>query len=140
MANEIRDAKDGLGTLLSTIAGLKLLDYPAESVHEFPAAVVLFESRNAVHTLGGSSFTGRIKVMLLVSSADTKQAYDTLDQYMDPLGTTSIEAAVDADNTWNAKVDDGRLVSIDNVGNRRLWGGLYVAADFHFEFIKSVAS
>jgi hypothetical protein len=139
MANEVRDAKDGLGTLLSTIAGLKVLDYPA-AVHEFPAAVALFESRNAVHTLGGSSFTGRIKVVLLVSSADTKQAYDALDQYMDPLGTSSIEAAVDADNTWNAKVDDRRLVSIDNVGSRKLWGGLYVAADFHFEFVKSVAS
>ena len=58
---------------------------------------------------------------------------------MDPLGTTSIEAAVDADNTWNAKVDDGRLMSIDDVGNRKLWGGLYVAADFHFEFVKSVS-
>ena len=139
MANEIRDAKDGLATQLSTITGLKVLDYPAESVHEFPAAVVLFESRNAMQTLGGSTFSGRIKVMLLVSSADTQQAYDTLDQYMDPLGNSSIEAAVDGDNTWGSKVDDGRLVSIDKVGGRKLWGGFYVGADFHFEFVKSVA-
>jgi hypothetical protein len=116
VANEIKDAKDGLGTRLSTISGLKVLDYPAESINEFPAAVVLFESRDSIQTLGGSSFTEKIKVVLLVSSANTQQAYDTLDQYMDPMGTNSIEAAVDGDNTWDSKVDDGRLVSVDNVG------------------------
>jgi hypothetical protein len=102
-------------------------------------AVVLFESRDALQTLGGSTFAGRIKVVLLVSTADTQQAYDTLDQYMDPLGASCIEAAVDADNTWNAKVDDGRLVSVDKVGQHRLWGGTYVGADFHLEFVKSVS-
>ena len=139
MANEIRDAKDGLGSLLSNIAGLKVLDHPADSINEFPAAVALFESRDAIETLGGSSFTGKILVMLLVSSAHTKEAYDTLDQLMDPLGTSSVEAAVDADNTWGGNVDDGRLVSVDNVGQRKLWGGFYVGADFHFRFVKGVA-
>ena len=139
MANEIKDAKDGLGTLLSTISGLKVLDYPADSVSEFPAALVLFESRDATETLGGSTFLGRVKVIVLVSSASTKEAYDTLDLFMDPLGTSSVEAAVDADNTWGGKVDDGRLAKVDNVGQRRLWGGLYVGADFHFRFAKGVS-
>ena len=139
MANEIKDAKDGLASLLSNIAGLKVLDYPADSVSEFPVAVVLFESRDAMETLGGSSFSGKIKVVLLVSSANTQEAYDTLDQFMDPLGTSSVEAAVDADNTWGGNVDDGRLVSVDSVGRRKLWGGHYVGADFHFRFAKSVA-
>ena len=140
MANEIRDAKDGLGTLLAGISGLKVLDYPPAALHEFPAAVLLFESRDARQTLGGSSFAGKIKVVLLVLSANTQQAYDSLDGYMDPLGANSIEATVDADNTWGAKVDDGRLVSIANVGHRKLWGGWYVGADFHFEFVKKVTT
>ena len=139
MANELRDAKDGLGTLLSNIAGLRVLDYPADSINEFPAAIVLFESRDTIETLGGSSFTGRVKVVLLLSSANTKEAYDTLDGFMDPLGANSIEATVDADNTWDGKVDDGRLVSVDNVGQRKLWGGVYVGADFHFRFAKGVS-
>ena len=139
MANEIKDAKDGLASLLSGISGLKVLDYPAGTINEFPAAVVLFESRDAMQTLGGSSFAGKIKVVLLVSSADTQQAYDTLDQYMDPLGSNSVEAAVDGDNTWGGNVDDGRLTSVGNVGHRKLWGGYYVGADFHFEFVKSVS-
>ena len=139
MANEIRDAKDGLGSLLSNITGLRVLGHPADSINEFPVSVVLFESRDAIETLGGSSFAGKIKVVLLVSSAHTKEAYDTLDLYMDPLGTSSVEAAVDADNTWGGKVDDGRLVSVDNVGQRTLWGGFYVGADFHFRFVKGVS-
>ena len=139
MANEIRDAKDGLGTLLSNISGLRVLDYPADSIHEFPVAVVLFESRDAIETLAGSTFTAKVKAVLLVSSASTQQAYDTLDQYMDPPGTNSVEAAVDADNTWGGNVDDGRLLSVDNVGQRKLWGGSYVGADFHFRFTKSVS-
>ena len=139
MADEIKDAKDGLVTRLSSITGLKVLDYPADSVNEFPVAVVLFESRDAIETLGGSSFSGRIKVILLVSSANTKEAYDTLDEFMAPLGTNSIEAAIDGDNTWNSKVDDGRLLSVDNVGQRKLWGGNYIAADFRVGFVKGVS-
>ncbi len=46
---------------------------------------------------------------------------------------------MDADTTWGASVDDGRLVSIDNIGQRKLWGSLYVAADLHLRFTKSVA-
>ena len=72
MANEIRDAKDGLGTLLSNISGLRVLDYPADSIHEFPVAVVLFESRDAIETLAGSTFTAKVKAVLLVSSASTQ--------------------------------------------------------------------
>ena len=139
MANEIKNAQDGLATLLSNISGLRVLDYPAASVNELPAAVVMFESRDATETMGGSSFSGKIKVVLLVSSASTQEAYDTLDGFMDPLGSSSIEAAVDADNTWGSNVDDGRLVYIDNVGQRKLWGGVYLAADFHFQFVKSVS-
>ena len=138
MANEIKNAKDGLGTLLAGISGLRVLDHPADSINEFPAAVVLFESRDAMETLGGSTFVGKIKAVLLVSSANTLQAYDTL--YMDPLGSSSVEAIVDADNTWGGNVDDGRLVSVDNVGQRELWGGTYVAADFQFRFTKSVSA
>lgn len=129
----------GQASLLSNISGLRVLDYPADSVSEFPVAVVLFESRDTQETLGGSTFVGEIKVVLLVSSANTFHAYDTLDLFMDPLGTSSIEASVDADNTWGGNVDDGRLVSVDNVGQRRLWGGIYVGADFHFRFTKAVA-
>ena len=136
MANEISDAKDGLVTILSAISGLSVLGHPADSISEFPAAVVMFESRDASDTLAGSDFTGELKVVLLVSSSNTKEAYDTLDSFMDPLGANSIEAVINDDVTWGGKVDDGRLVSVNNVGLRSLWGGGYIAADFHIRFVK----
>ena len=138
MAGEIRDAIRGLGELLSNIEGLRALDYPADSIGEFPAAVVLFEGRDPLDTLGGGGFAGRIKVTLLVASANTREAYDALDEFMAPQGAKSVEAAVNADNTWHKTVDDGRLLTLDNVGPRKLHGGSYVAADFHFRFIKSI--
>ena len=55
------------------------------------------------------------------------------------LGASSVEVAVDADNTWGGNVDDGRLVSIDNIGQRKLWGAYYVGADLHLRFVKSVS-
>lgn len=139
MANELRDARDGLASLLSGIAGLRVLDQPPESVSELPAAVIMLESRDAALTLGSKSFIGRIKVVLLVASADRQEACDTLDQFMDPLGASSIEAAVSADPTWNGAVDDGRLVGIENIGPRKLWGGHYIGADFRFRFVKQAS-
>ena len=124
--------------LLATISGLRVLDHPVDSISEFPAAVVMFESRDASDTLAGSDFKAELRIVLLVSSSNTKEAYVTLDSFMDPLGAKSIEAAINADATWGGKVDDGRLVSINNVGQRKLWGGTYIAADFHIRFVKGV--
>ena len=128
MVDEINNAKDGLSALLATIPGLRVLDYPADSVNELPAAMVLVESRDAAGALGGGAFTGSIKVVLLVSSANTRQAYDTLNRFIDPLGPRSVEAAV----------DDGRLLSVDNIGPRKLAGVSCAGADFHLRFVKSL--
>ena len=138
MVDEINNAKDGLSALLAAIPGLRVLDYPADSVNELPAAMVLVESRDAAGALGGGAFTGRIKVVLLVSSANIRQAYDTLNRFIDPLGPQSVETAVDADNTWGGAVDDGRLLSVDNIGPRKLAGVSCVGADFHLRFVKTI--
>ena len=141
MASEIANAKDGLSTLIGNISAIRqVFDYPPEDVHEMPAMVLLFEGRDTEQTMGGSTFQGTIRGTLLVSSASTKQAFDELDAYMEPLGTNSIEAAVDADTTWDSAVDTGRLISVENVGYRDIGGGRYAAADFVFEFVKQVAT
>ena len=141
MASEIANAKDGLGTLVGNISSVRqVFDYPPEDIHEMPAFVLLFEGRDTEQTLGGSTFQGTIRGTLLISAASAKQAFDELDAYMEPLGTNSVEAAVDADNTWGGTVDTGRLQSVENVGYREIGGGRYAAADFVFEFLKQVAT
>ena len=141
MASEIANAKNGLGTLIGNIAAVKqVFDYPPEDIHEMPAFVLLFEGRDTEQTLGGSTFQGTIRGTLLLSSSSTKQAFDELDAFMEPLGTNSIEAAIDADTTWGSTVDTGRLISVENVGYREVGGGRYAAADFVFEFLKQVTT
>ena len=139
MANEIRAAMDGLASLLEGVPGLRVHRQPPPVLNELPAAVVLFESRGASRTLGGTGFAGRIRVVLAVSAAEASVGFDRLYDFMGPSGESSIEAAAASDPTWGGSVDDGRLASIDNAGRRRLWGGEYVAADFHFELVKGGA-
>ena len=136
MANEIRAAVDGLASLLEGVPGLRVHRQPPAALNELPAAVVLFESRGASGTLGGAGFAGRIRVVLAVPAADASDGFDRLYDCMAQSGESSIEAAAASDPTWGGSVDDGRLVSIDNAGRRRLWGGEYLAADFHFDVVK----
>ena len=138
MGGEVEEAMGGLASRLETIAGLRVLTHPPASVGELPAAVLLFESREPALTLSGSAFSGSIKAVLLAGPADAAGAFEALGGFMGAKGVGSVEAAVEADNTWGGSVDYGRLVSMGNVGRRKLWGGMYAAADFQFAFTKSV--
>lgn len=129
-------ARAGLQRLLSAVPGLRVVDRADGPVDELPAAVVLVEGREAGLTLGRGASIGGMRVVLLAAPADSGRAYDTLDRYIGPSGPHSIEAAVSADGTWGGSVDDGRLVSIDGVGPRKLRGGAYLAADLHFRYVK----
>ena len=137
MANEIRDAKMGLAAALSDIDGLRVFAHMPESVNEFPAAIVRLESRESVETLGGGAVRGSMRVELLVSAADARQADETLLAYIEPSGASSIEAAASADRTWGGAVDDSRLLSVDNICARKTGGMKSAGADFHFWFVVS---
>lgn len=137
MANEIGEAKRGLAAALAAIDGLRVFDYMPDGVHELPAAVVRLESRERVETLGGGAVRGSLRVEALVSAADARQAEETLAAFIEPLGARSIEAAASADPTWGGAVDAGRLVSVDNIGRRKVGGMSCVGADFHFGFVVS---
>ena len=137
MANEISEAKKGLAAALSGIDGLRVFDYMPDSLHEFPAAIVHLESRDSVGTLGGITIRGSLRVEVLVSTADARQATETLDAFLEPTGAQSIEAAANTDPTLARKVDDARLISVNNIGRRKMGGVNCVGADFHFWFVKS---
>ena len=136
MSGVIARAREGLSEALATLPGLRVLGYLPTSFSEFPVAVVSFESRDASLTLGGGILAGLMKVVLAVSSASSLEAQRALEEYMEPEGARSIQAAVNADSTWGGTVDDGRLVSVDNAGTRSMWGGVYTVVDFHFRFVK----
>ena len=130
-------ARAGLQGLLAAVPGLRVIDRLTGPVDELPAAVVLFEGREAGLTLDRGASAGRMRVVLLAAHAESARACDALDRYTAPSGPHSIEAAVSADATWGGSVDHGRLVSIDGVGPRKLRGGAYLAADLHFRYVKT---
>ncbi len=136
MDGDVLAARDGLAEMLAAVPGLRVVDHPSEVAPQVPAALVAYEGRDAVETLGASVSAGRFRVTLLVASADRGQAYDTLYGLASATGTEGIEAAVAADPTWGGSVDHGHLESVGNVGERRIGGGRYVAADFHFRYLK----
>lgn len=138
MANEFSGAKDGLMAMLRRIDGLRVLDYTAQAVNQFPAAVVRPESREALETLSGGAVRGDISVQVLVCGDDAAQTSAALEAFLEPTGSRSIEAAVHADPTWGGKVDDVRLIGVDNIGARKRGGVRCIGADFHFRFVKSV--
>lgn len=139
MANEFTAAKNALITILSRIDGLRVHDYAAPVPNQYPAAIVRPESREPVETLSGGALRGGIRVELLVSAADPAHAASSLEAYIEPLGDRSIEAALATDPTWGGKVDDSRLIAIDNIGARKRPGASCIGADFHFQFIKTIA-
>ena len=136
MDGEVRAARDGLVALLATAPGLAVVDHPAEAPSRFPAALVAYEGRDAVETLGARLSVGRFRVTLLVSSADSGQAYDRLYELASASASGGIEAAVAADPTWGGSVDHGHLESVGSVGERRIGGGRYVGADFRFRYVR----
>ena len=136
MAEDIGEAKRGLGAALSAIDGLRVFDYEPESVNEYPAAIVRLESREPVETLGGGTVRGNLCVEVLVPAANARQAEEALVAFAEPRGSNSIEAAASADPTWGGAVDDARLVSVDNIGRRKVGGVNCVGVEFHFWFVR----
>lgn len=136
MDGDVLAARDGLAALLAAVPGLSVVDHPADVAPQVPAALVAYEGRDTVETLGASVSAGRFRVTLLVASADHGQAYHTLYGLASASASSGIEAAVAADPTWGGSVDHGRLESVGNVGERRIGSGRYVAADFHFRYVK----
>ena len=136
MDGDVLAARDGLAALLASVPGLNVVDHPSGAPSQVPAVLVAYEGRDAVQTLGASLSVGRFRVTLLVASADSGQAHDTLYELVSASASMGIEAAVAADPTWVGSVDYGHLESVGNIGERRIGGGRYVAADFHFRYVR----
>ena len=137
MANEIAGALQGLSDVLES-TGVKVYPYEIDFPQHYPALVYLNLTRENM-ALGGSSFRAVLSMRLYVNKAITEQATAEAWALVEPTGLTSIEAAIDADHSWNNTVDTGRLVLVENVGRQVLENGAEVmAADLTITFIKQV--
>ena len=137
------DAIQGLADILGTaITGIKTHNHPVDSVNHFPTAVLLPESVDPNVALGGNSFTGQIRVIMLVASGDSAEGFRQLYDFIDPTtGSYSIIKAVrDSPTLGGTGADWARVVNIENIGRRQLpGGGNYFGFDAIIQFQKGVA-
>ena len=93
----LSDIRDGLGDRLRTISGLRVYDRRPNQLHH-PAAIIKRVSSPARVTYTGHG-VHRFEITMLVKHSDIDRAQTELDAYIDLIGTNSIRAALEADNT-----------------------------------------
>ena len=97
MSLDINAAMDLIGAALGTISGLRVFDFPADSVSP-PAALVDLEAVDYDAATARMADRATFKIFLVVGSEVDRSARDALHGYLNGAGagTTSIKAAVDA--------------------------------------------
>ena len=88
---------DGMAARLETVEGLRVYRYPAESVQEFPAAVIR-DNRDpdrpamAEYRSAPPSEVYHLEVLVLVQMGDDQEAYDELEKYISADSPSSVRA------------------------------------------------
>ena len=135
-AATLTDIRDGLVTRLQTISGLRVYSSHMNSIQEYPCAVVILDTLDYVIAIGGYSFQGQFRVVMLTDSGIVQDAHEQLDPYLDPSGAQSVTAAILADDTLGGTVDGLVVQTTRNV--RRIQDTDLVAADISVQFVKQV--
>lgn len=122
--------RERLGTLLSAVAGLNVVTYPAESPPAARPALVVGEGTAQLaegdRTLGID--TWRIPLLVLVSSGDYPSALKDLDEYLVLAGAKSIRQVINDHSGLD--FDDGTFAycaEIDEYGPRESADGQRMA-------------
>lgn len=98
MAGVITDIRDGLETRLKTISGLEVLDHSPDGVLVFPLAIIHPPGRRPRQTFSGAHLY-RFEIELRLAGMIPAELWASLDSYMAPTGSLSLEAAIDGDKT-----------------------------------------
>ena len=137
----LSDVFDGLKTTLQAgIADLQVFKGAPDGINSWPAAVLLPMPIDPRVAFTGNSFTGDIKIIVLISSGKDDEGWTQLWDYIDPTtATKSVIKAIETDRSLNGKVDDSEIILIDNIGRREIGGGFQFGFDATLRYIKSVA-
>lgn len=141
MASNYASIMQGIVTVLeANVTNLKAYDYQPDSINAFPAAVCVAEPINYLEAFAGNTFTGQVRLVVLVASGDDVQGFRTLYDHIDPTASSlSVRAAIEADRSLNNTVDDSQVVRAENIGRRVINEQSYFGFDAILEFVKTVA-
>lgn len=122
---------DGLATRLETISGLRVYA-PAElpeGINDPVAAIILLENV-AYRTDMSANYEVTFRVIVLLTKQDSPTAFNALLDYIEPSGTNSVLAAIEADKTLSSTADTVRVVSNRGM-TTTTWGGIaYLSTEF----------
>ena len=127
----IQTIRDGLKTRLQTIPGLRASDTIPEQINP-PIAVVSVGTIDYSQSFGGSGLTAfNFVVTVFVSRPSTRTGQNLLDDYMEPSGSTSVKAALEAMPGLSGASQDVYVSGVNNVGSVTLEdSNTYLTADF----------
>lgn len=125
---------DGLGTRLASISGLRVYDYPPDSVSP-PAGVVSYpDPLDFDATMGRGADRMTVPIHIIVGRVSDRAARDALAAYMAGSGVKSVKAAIEADGTLGGAADSSRVVSVSGL-DLSVGGVSYVAATFSVDVV-----
>lgn len=124
-------------TGLETISGLKAFSTVPDSIGQLPAAYVVPKTGTYDQAASGKVYQLGLEVVLLIRRvADVQQAQDELDPYVQPTGSKSVKAAIQAAN-YSSHADTLRVSGFRDYGGLEFGGQLYIGAKFDLEVVIS---
>lgn len=123
----------GIKVRLNTIVGLRVYaPKEMEDTLELPCALILLGTSEYATTYGGE-YDCIFRIVVCLAKQDTPSAFNDILDYIEPAGTKSIFAAIDADRTLNASCDASKLARNMGVGST-VWGGIaYLSTEFELQ-------
>lgn len=132
VALDVNAAMNGLGIRLATVAGLRVYDYPPDTIAP-PAGIVSYpETIEFDQTYAAGADRATIPVHVLVGKVSDRATRDALGAYVARTGATSVKTALEADPTLAGVVDSLRVRGA-TFSNMTVGGGEFLAATFDVE-------
>jgi hypothetical protein len=120
--------RQGLGTNLATIRGLRVAETIPDQVNP-PQAVISLQSVAYDGALRGGLTTYTFMVTVIVGRMSERTAQRVLDGYISP-GTGAIKDAIESDKSLGGSAFDVRVEAMSSVGSLSIGEVNYLAADF----------
>lgn len=124
----IQQMRDGLGTNLQTISGLRVSEEIPDQVNP-PQAVISLSTVEFDQAFGQGLTIYRFLVTLIASRASDRSAQIRLDGYCSN-GSDSVKLAIESDKTLSGAAFDVRVTEMGNIGTISLDESMYLAAEF----------
>lgn len=129
----IRDASDGLRTVLSAISGLRYfgVEEIPDTINDMPCVLFLLDETDYQADFNGD-YDVNVRLLVLLTKQDAPSAFSRALYFIEPAGDDSIIAKVKADPTLSGKCDT--CSGFKNTGfGATPWGGaVYLSTEFTF--------